>query len=64
LPRERARQVTVLLAEEEYARFSAYCRRHGFKKSTLIARLIREYLEREEFGHQSELPLAAGQREE
>jgi hypothetical protein len=38
-------RVNVLLSEDQAARFEAYCRRNGYKKSTLIARLIREHLE-------------------
>jgi metal-responsive CopG/Arc/MetJ family transcriptional regulator len=43
-------RVQVLLPPAEAERFTAYCRRQGFKKSTLIARLVREYLEREDPG--------------
>jgi hypothetical protein len=38
-------KITVLLDPEEFSRFEAYCESQGFKKSTLIARLIREYLD-------------------
>jgi len=48
-------KVSVLLAPDEAARFEAYCRERGYKKSTLIARLIREYLDRERFHMQSSL---------
>ena len=41
-------RVNVLLTAEEAERFSDYCVRKGFKKSTLIARLVREYLDRED----------------
>ncbi len=41
-------RVQVLLPADEGERFAAYCARNGFKKSTLIARLVREHLEREE----------------
>jgi hypothetical protein len=41
-------RVHVLLPGDEAERFSIYCSRNGFKKSTLIARLVREYLERED----------------
>ena len=51
----RAARVQVILPEEEAERFDAYCREKGFKKSTLIARLVREYLQKEEFRHQPEL---------
>jgi len=34
----------------EAAAFERYCASLGFKKSTLIARLIREHLDREGYG--------------
>jgi hypothetical protein len=40
-------RVQVLMRPEEAARFERYCERQGHKKSTLIARLIREHLDRE-----------------
>lgn len=48
-------KITVLLAEADFARFDAYCEERGFKKSTLISRLIREYLEAEQYQMQSRL---------
>jgi hypothetical protein len=39
--------MTVLLEEDVEARFTAFCRDRGFKKSTLAARLIRDHLARE-----------------
>lgn len=51
----RAARVQVILPEEEASRFEAYCKQKGFKKSTLIARLVRDYLEKENFQHQPEL---------
>lgn len=50
-------KITVLLGGEEFERFRAYCAAQGFKKSTLIARLIRELLDREHFQVQRKLPL-------
>lgn len=44
------RAITVLLPDDEAERFEAYCERHGFKKSTLIARLVRDHLDAEGFG--------------
>jgi hypothetical protein len=41
-------KITVLLTNGEFERFQAFCDRKGHKKSTLIARLIREHLDREE----------------
>ena len=50
-------QVTVLLDEHEHVRFKAYCHERGFKKSTLVARLIRDHLDNEGFRLQRPLPL-------
>ena len=38
-------KISVLLDAQEFQRFDAYCKQQGFKKSTLIARLIRDYLD-------------------
>ena len=43
-------RVQVLLPPDNAERFNVYCRRRGFIKSTLIARLVREYLDREDSG--------------
>jgi hypothetical protein len=51
------RKVSVLLPDSEEARFSAYCRERGHKKSTLIARLIREHLDSEGYAAQTSLSL-------
>jgi len=48
-------KISVLLEPGEAARFNAYCRTKGFKKSTLVARLIREHLDKECFGAQTGL---------
>ena len=48
-------KLSVLLTDEEGERFCAYCAEKGHKKSTLIARLIREHLDREAFAVQSPL---------
>ena len=48
-------KVSVLLEAGEAARFNAYCRIKGFKKSTLVARLIREHLDKESFAAQTGL---------
>ena len=50
-------RITVLLDPGGFQRLSAYCARRGFKKSTLIVRLIREHLDSEDFHVQAELPL-------
>jgi len=51
-------KITVLLPAKEFARFDTYCGERGFKKSTLIARLIREYLDTERFPLQGSLDLS------
>ncbi len=50
-------KVTVLLSDDEFARLDAYCRERGYKKSTLLARLIRQYLDMEGFGGPRDLAL-------
>ena len=45
-------KITVLLSQEEFDRFDHYCRERGYKKSTLISRLIRQYLDLEGYGSQ------------
>lgn len=42
-------RLTVLLEEELDAKFTAFCQEKGYKKSTLVARLIRDYLARETY---------------
>ena len=54
-------RVQVLLPPDEAERFDGYCRERGFKKSTLIARLIREHLDEEHFKPQRELFEASGE---
>lgn len=41
-------RVQVLMRPAEAERFERYCAQRGHKKSTLIARLIRDHLDREE----------------
>ena len=48
-------RVQVLMPRPEADRFDAYCREKGFKKSPLIARLVREYLNKETFNPQPDL---------
>jgi hypothetical protein len=50
MARKKPTKITVLLSDEEFDRFDRYCQERGFKKSTLIARLIRQYLELEGYG--------------
>jgi hypothetical protein len=47
------KKVTVLLPDEEFDRFDAYCEERGFKKSTLLARIVRDLLEEERAVHES-----------
>jgi hypothetical protein len=43
-------RVQVLMNSVEAERFERYCEDRGHKKSTLIARLVRDYLDREGYG--------------
>lgn len=52
-------RIQVLLSSDVAARFEDYCRDNGFKKSTLIARLVREHLDREGYLRQGTLFRAA-----
>ena len=56
MPKKRSK-LTVLLDPEDSERFEAFCTERGYKKSTLVARLIREHLDSEGFRAQRELPL-------
>lgn len=60
----KLKKITVLLDEQEFRRFEAYCEERGFKKSTLAARLIREHLDREAFNSPQQLPLLSPSRPE
>ncbi len=55
---EKEKRVSVLLSEDEFDRFDAFCEEKGHKKSTLIARLIREHLDSEQFRMQRSLQFA------
>lgn len=59
---KHCRSVSVLLTEEEFTRFEAFCEERGHKKSTLIARLVREHLDGQQF--QMQRGLAFPRREE
>ena len=48
-------RVQVLMPKAEADRFASYCREKGYKKSPLIARLVREHLDRETFKSQPDL---------
>lgn len=57
MPQKKLNKITVLLDTEQFDRFERYCEAQGFKKSTLIARLIRQHLDAERFELQQALPL-------
>lgn len=52
-------RVQVLMRPGDAAAFERYCENLGFKKSTLIARLIREHLEREGYSGTQQHRMAA-----
>jgi hypothetical protein len=51
----RPAKISVLLELGDAERFNAYCKKKGFKKSSLIARLIRDHLDQEGFAVQVSL---------
>ena len=55
IKRSKLVKVSVLFPPNEAARFDAYCQEFGYKKSTLIVRLVRAHLDREEFSAQTTL---------
>ncbi len=57
MPQKKQSKITVLLDADGFDRFERFCDLQGFKKSTLIARLIREHLDREDFEVQESLAL-------
>lgn len=48
-------RVSVLIPKDEADSFDAYCHQRGYKKSTLIARLVRDHLKAEGFVRQPDL---------
>jgi hypothetical protein len=48
-------KVSVLLPDGDAYRFESYCEEFGYKKSTLIARLVRDFLNRENYPVQKTL---------
>ena len=56
-------RIQVLMSEDEAERFDAYCREMGYKKSTLIARLVRNHMDKEGFQIQGEFFAGAGDAE-
>ena len=55
-------KVSVVLPADEFERFDSYCAEKGFKKSTLIVRLIREHMNGEGYRTQRQLPLPESDR--
>jgi hypothetical protein len=55
--KKKRKSITVILAADDFRRFEAYCSARGHKKSTLVARLIRDHLASEQFMLQGELGL-------
>lgn len=51
-------RIQVLLEEEIAHRFKQYCDENGHKKSTLIARLVKDFLDQQNYPMQSNLPFA------
>lgn len=55
-------RIQVLMNRPEAERFERFCATRGHKKSTLIARLVRDHLDREGFAAQGEFfPVGSGQ---
>jgi hypothetical protein len=52
---ERKAKISVVLSLEDFERYQAYCEEKGFKKSTLIARLVRDHMDAA--GYQLQRPL-------
>lgn len=46
---DKPRKVSVLLTETEFTQLDNLCHLKGYKKSTLIARLVREFLDQNRF---------------
>ncbi len=55
-------KISVLVPDEEARRFEAFCNDRGYKKSTLIVRLIKEHLDREQYPFQGSLLAPAGEK--
>ena len=53
----KQKKITVLLDQEEFDEFDQFCRQHGFKKSTLLVRLLKEFLDREAMAKDGPMPL-------
>jgi hypothetical protein len=48
-------KISVLVPDDEARRFEAFCNERGHKKSTLIVRLIKEHLDKEQYPFQGSL---------
>ncbi len=57
LAKKRRKTINVILSAREFRRFASYCADRGYKKSPLVARLIRDHMDAEKFMMQHELPL-------
>ena len=57
MPNKKRKCITVILSADDFRRFQKYCLHGGYKKSTLVVKLIRDHLDAERFMMQSELPL-------
>lgn len=57
-----AAKLSVLISDDEAERFNSYCHERGYKKSTLVARLIHEHLEREGYPDQRRVFIAHQRR--
>lgn len=56
-------KISVLVPDDEARRFESFCNERGYKKSTLIVRLIKELLDREQYPLQGSLLAPASARE-
>jgi hypothetical protein len=54
---KKRKSINVIISADEFRRFQKYCAKGGYKKSTLVVRLIRDHLDAEKFMMQPELPL-------
>jgi hypothetical protein len=58
---ERKVKISVVLPLSDFERYEGYCEEKGFKKSTLIARLVRDHLDAAGYYLQRELAIPAHQ---
>ena len=59
---ESKRKISVFLPADLFRRFNAYCVNRGYKKSPLIARLIREHMDEEDISANGERDTNQGER--